>query len=164
LFRGVLGKYLTGSYLFRIREGGMTWDALAVEHGSRAEIRWFPDSVVEIAKSLPNSGDHADMRSLGKIFARYLPDVAFIRDWVGPAGLRADLKLPANVTIGVDIVTDARDITLAWNQYQEEFAEIARQEEARRRKQEEARRREREEAKYEALTGGSIQRTWRSLP
>jgi hypothetical protein len=159
-----LGRYMSRSYLFKKRDNGMSRDALAVEHGSRAEIRWFPDSVVEIARSLPNNGNQADMRSLGKVFAKYLPDVAFIRDWIGPSGLRADLKLPANVAIGVGVTTEARDIMLAWDQYQKELTEIARQEEARRRKREEVRRREREKASREALTGENVQRVRRSLP
>ncbi|MGW2720010.1 trypsin-like peptidase domain-containing protein [Streptomyces sp. NPDC001492] len=112
-----LGRYITPSHLFQ-RYDKATRQSLAVSSGSRVEIRWFPEPVIEIAKVLRYSKNTIDMRSLGPIFASFLPEVAFIRDWMGTAGLRRQIKLADVIRVDPEIGTEAEQVAGAWERYE----------------------------------------------
>jgi hypothetical protein len=118
-----IGRYLSRAQLFQ-KYKAMKRDSLAVSGGPRVEIRWLPDPVVKIAEALRGPGTDTDMRSLGPVFASHLPEVAFIRDWTGPTGLRSQLKLPAGVVIDEAIAREAFDIRWAWSEYQKELGRL----------------------------------------
>ncbi|MFD3843966.1 NACHT domain-containing protein [Streptomyces sp. NPDC058642] len=111
-----LGRYITHNHLFQ-KYNKATRQSLAVSSGSRVEIRWFPEPVIEIAKALRNSKTTIDMRSLGPIFAASLPEVAFIRDWIGMTGLRAHIKLAGVIRVDPEIGTEAKQLADAWERY-----------------------------------------------
>ncbi|WP_432197654.1 trypsin-like peptidase domain-containing protein [Streptomyces sp. bgisy027] len=111
-----LGRYMTHNHLFQTYDKA-TRQSLAVSSGSRVEIRWFPEPVIEIAKVLRNSKTTIDMRSLGPIFAAFLPDVAFIRDWMGTNGLRNHIKLANVIRVDLEIGTEAEQVADAWERY-----------------------------------------------
>jgi len=118
-----LGRYITRSYLFqKYREP--TRQSLAIQGGQRAEIRWLPDPVIEIAQVLGDCKNAIDMRSLGPIFAASLPKVAFIRDWTGKPGLRPYIKLPGVIRLDPEIGTEAKKVADAWESYEGELAAI----------------------------------------
>lgn len=118
-----IGRYLSRARLFQ-KYKAMKRQSLAINDGLRVEIRWLPDPAVKIAEVLRGSSLNADMRSLGPVFADYLLQVAFIRDWTGPAGLRPQLKLPAGVVIDEVTAREALDIRLAWKEYQEKLGQL----------------------------------------
>ena len=78
--------YVTHNYLFQKRDEP-TRRSLAISAGSRAEIRWLPNSVIRLAQVVRDCNTTVDMRSFGSIFAESLPGVAFVRDWTGTNGL-----------------------------------------------------------------------------
>jgi hypothetical protein len=79
---------------------------------------------VEIAEALRGSAADTHMRSLGPVFASHLPEVAFVRDWTGPAGLRSQLKLHGGLVIDETITHEAFDIRRAWREYQEKLGQL----------------------------------------
>jgi hypothetical protein len=118
-----LGRYITRSYLFQ-KYDKATRQSLAISGGSRVEIRWFPDPVIKIAQVLRDCRTAIDMRSLGPIFAASLPEVAFIRDWTGTAGLRPHIKPPGVIHVAPEIGTEAKRVADAWESYAGELAAI----------------------------------------
>ncbi|GGT96189.1 serine protease [Actinomadura citrea] len=118
-----LGRYITHSYLFQSREMA-TRQSLDISGGSRVEIRWLPESVIEIAQVLRNSKSTIDMRSLSPIFATFLPEVAFIRDWLGTNGLRSHIKLASAIRVDPEVDREAKGIVDAWQAYSGKLAAL----------------------------------------
>lgn len=102
----------------------MRRESLAIDGDIRAEIRWLPNPVVEIAQALRRVGNDADMRSLGPVFARHLPGLAFVRDWTGPDGLRSPVRLPGDLVIGDEVAREALNIRMAWRSYLERLEQV----------------------------------------
>ncbi|HUB38581.1 MAG TPA: NACHT domain-containing protein [Streptosporangiaceae bacterium] len=118
-----IGRYLSRAQLIQTHKS-MTRGSLAVNGGTRVEIRWVPDQVVKIAEAMRGSGTDIDMRSLGPVFASHLPEVAFIRDWTGPAGLRSQVKLPAGLIIDAAMGREAFDLRRAGSEYREKLGQL----------------------------------------
>ena len=122
-----LGRYLTRAQLFQ-KNKTMKRESLAIDGDIRVEIRWLPDPVVEIAQALRRVDNGADMRSLGPVFARHLPGLAFVRDWTGPDGLRSPIRLPADLSISDQVAREALNIRMAWRSYLERLEQVPQRE------------------------------------
>ncbi|TMR04925.1 hypothetical protein ETD83_07710 [Actinomadura soli] len=66
------------------------------------------------------------MRSLGPIFAASLPEVAFIRDWLGSGGLRPHIKLASAIDVEPEVGAEARRMADAWAAYESRLTAIKR--------------------------------------
>jgi hypothetical protein len=97
---------------------GTGWRSLTIRGATRLEIRWLPQSIVEIARIVSDANVSLDLQTLAPVFAKWLPSVAFLSDWVRPTRMQTNIRFSGRVTLDRQVFADAGFISRAWKDYE----------------------------------------------